>query len=62
MESLRNNRICVGKEGFYGPFNSSEVYSKMNALPEIINFLKEKDSMVVLHVGSDIYIKRYVDQ
>ena len=52
----------LGKKVFYGPYRSSEYYSKMNALPEIINFLKEKDCMVVLPVGSDIYIKRYVDQ
>ena len=51
----------LGKKIFYGPYNSSEGYSKMNALPEIIDYLKEKDCMVVLPVGSDLYIKGCVD-
>jgi hypothetical protein len=53
---------ALGKRVFFGPYASSEHYSRMNALPEIIRFLKEKDCMIVLPVGSDIYIKRIVDQ
>lgn len=53
---------AMGRKIFFGPYRSSSAYSHMNALPEIINFLKARDCLVVLPVGSDKYIKGIVDE
>ena len=51
-----------GKKIFYGPYKSSNHYSSMNQLPEIIRFLTAHDCLVILPVGSDKYIKECVDE
>lgn len=51
-----------GKRIFYGPYKSSNQYSSMNQLPEIIRFLTDHDCMVLLPVGSDKYIPECVDE
>ena len=51
-----------GKRIFYGPYKSSNHYSSMNQLPEIIRFLTDHDCMVLLPVGSDKYIPECVDE
>ncbi|MBO7356493.1 MAG: hypothetical protein J6U50_07665 [Lachnospiraceae bacterium] len=51
-----------GRKIFYAPYMPSLFYSRMNMLPEIINFLTSHDCMVLLPVGSDTYIKNCVDE
>ncbi len=51
-----------GKKIFYGPYKSSNQYSSMNQLPEIIRFLTAHDCLVILPVGSDKYITECVDE
>lgn len=51
-----------GKRIFYVPYKSSNHYSSMNQLPEIIRFLTDHDCMVLLPVGSDKYIPECVDE
>lgn len=51
-----------GKRIFYGPYKSSNHYSSMNQLPEIIRFLTDHDCMVLLPVGSDKFIPECVDE
>ncbi|MBO7632652.1 MAG: hypothetical protein J6S78_10035 [Lachnospiraceae bacterium] len=51
-----------GKKIFFGPYQCSEFYARMHRLPEITRFLTERGCMVVLPAGSDMYLKKFVDQ
>ncbi len=51
-----------GKKVFYAPYNSSNFYSSNARLKLMINYLTSHDCMVLLPVGSDMYLKDCVDQ
>ncbi len=51
-----------GKKIFYAPYESSDFYSSNARLQNTIDYLTSHDCMVLLPVGSDMYIKKCVDQ
>ena len=51
-----------GKKVFYAPYNSSDFYCANARLKQTIDYLTSHDCMVLLPVGSDMYLKDLVDQ
>ena len=51
-----------GKKVFYAPYNASNFYSSNARLEHMISYLTSHDCMVLLPVGSDMYLKDHVDQ
>jgi len=51
-----------GKKVFYAPYNPSIFYSSNARLKYLIDFLTSHECMVILPVGSDMYLKDIVDQ
>ncbi|SCW49263.1 hypothetical protein SAMN02910456_01406 [Ruminococcaceae bacterium YRB3002] len=51
-----------GKKIFYAPYEPSNFYSANARLKNMIDYLTSHDCMVLLPVGSDMYIKQCVDQ
>ena len=51
-----------GKKVFYAPYNASNFYSSNARLDQMISYLSSHDCMVLLPVGSDMYLKDHVDQ
>ena len=51
-----------GKKIFYAPYEASNFYSSNARLKSMIDYLTSQDCMVLLPVGSDMYIKQCVDQ
>lgn len=51
-----------GKKVFYAPYNPSHFYSSNARLKYMIDFLTSHECMVILPVGSDMYLKDLVNQ
>ena len=51
-----------GKKVFYAPYNPSFFYSSNARLKYLIDFLTSHECMVILPVGSDMYLKDFVDK
>ena len=61
---LRNLSGELGKKIFFAPYEPSIYYRNMNEsnLFKVFDYLISNDCLVVLPVGSDEYLKEYVDE